>query len=118
VGADDEDDVVAMGQVVLMQSEGFAEEALDAISARGGADGFGDSEAEPRVGKIVGAGIGDEGPLDCFAAGFEDRGKLGAGADAVGFGEAIGLGHGGILATDGAGVEIRIAKSEIRVNDE
>ena len=87
VGADDEDQVIAFGPVVLVEAEGFVKEALDAVSARGGADGSGDADAEARMGEIVGAGVGDERAAGGFDAVFEDGREVGAGADAAGFGE-------------------------------
>jgi hypothetical protein len=103
VGADDEDQIITFRPVVLMEAEGFAEEALDAIAARGGADGFGEAEAEARMGEVIGTGVGDDGAAGVADAGFEDGGKFGARADAEGFGEGVGGGgHEEILATDGA----------------
>jgi hypothetical protein len=101
VGADDEDDIVAPGPVVLVEAEGLAEEAFDAIACWGGADVAGDADAEARVREIVGAAEGDERAAGGFDAVFEDGGEFGAGADAVGFGKTVGR-HEKILATDGA----------------
>ena len=89
VGADDENQVVALRPVVLVEAEGLAEEPLDAVAARGGADAPGDADAEARMREIVGAGEGDEGAAGGFDAVFEDRGEIGARADAVGFGETV-----------------------------
>ena len=103
MGADHKDNVIADGPVVLVEAEGFAEEAFDAVAARGGADSAGDADAQARVGEIVGAGVADERAAGGFDAVFEDGGEIGTGADAVGFGEGVSAGgHGGILATDGA----------------
>lgn len=87
VGADDENDVITFGPVVLVEAEGFAEEAFDAIAARGGADSAGDADAEARMGEVVGVGVGDEWAAGGFDAVFEDGREIGAGADAEGFGE-------------------------------
>src|SRR5688572_9149902 len=61
VGADDDNEVVAGGEVVLVEAEGFAEAALDAVSPDGGADLAGDGEAEARVREGVGDGVEGEG---------------------------------------------------------
>ncbi len=87
VGADHKDNVIAFGPIVLVEAEGFAEEAFDAVAARGGADGSGDAHAEARVGEIVGAGVGDQRAAGGFDAVFEDGGEIGAGADAESFWE-------------------------------
>ena len=87
MGADDEDQVIADGPIMLMKTEGFAEEAFDAVAARGGADGSGDADAQARMREIVGAGVGDQRAAGGFDAIFEDGREIGAGADAVGFGE-------------------------------
>ena len=87
VGADDQDEVVADRPVVLVEAKGFAEEAFDAVAARGGADGSGDADAQARMREIVGAGVGDQRAAGGFDAIFEDGREIGAGADAVGFGE-------------------------------
>jgi hypothetical protein len=87
VGADDEDQVITFGPVVLVEAEGFAEEAFDAVAARGGADVAGNADAQAGMREIVRAGVGDERAAGGFDAIFEDGREVGAGADAVGLGE-------------------------------
>ena len=73
VGTHDDYDVITFWPVVLVEAEGFAEEAFNAVAARGGADGSGDADAEARVRKFVGAGVSDQRAAGGFDAVVEDR---------------------------------------------
>ena len=105
VGSDDQDEVVADRPVVLVETKGFAEEALDAVAVRGGADTGRHADPQPRMRQIVGTGIGNQRAAGGFDSVFEYGREIGPGADAVGFGESVSrVGHKEILATDGAGM--------------
>ncbi len=105
VGADDQDEVVADGPVALVEAKGFAEEAFDAVAARGGADTGRHADPQARMRQIVGTGVGNQRAAGGFDSVFEYGREIGPGADAVGFGEGVSrIGHEEILATDGAGM--------------
>jgi len=85
-GADHKDNIIAFGPIVLVERKAFAEEAFDAVAARGGATaremlmprrGWGDCWGGRR--RPVAAGG--------FDAVLEDGREIGARADAVGVGK-------------------------------
>ena len=84
-GADDEVEGAGIDEreFVLKVAEGLADGALDAVAFDGVADGFGDREAQARVGEGVGLGEDDE-----WAAGFGDAG-VEDGPELEGVGEAV-----------------------------
>ncbi len=92
VMADDENDVVADGEIMLHEAEGFAEEALETVARDGLAgDAFGDAEAEAGMGEVVGEHDGQERAFGLFEAVVEDGGECAAAAEDVGFGEGEGF---------------------------
>jgi len=91
VGADDDDQIVPDGQVVLVKAEGLAEEAFDAVAARGGADAAADDDGEARMGQGVRESVDDQRSAGVADAGVEDGGDLVARAEAVGLGEGVGF---------------------------
>jgi hypothetical protein len=87
VGAHDDDEVVAAGQVGLVKTEGLAEETLDAVAADRGADSPAEDDAQARVRQVVGKSVGDERAAESANAGVEDAGEFGPGAKTAGLGE-------------------------------
>jgi hypothetical protein len=79
-----------------MQSEGFAEQPFDSVSANGSADAAGDADTQARMAETVWEGIGCEWAEGLFGLAVEYSGKDESAAQTIGFGKFIAdSGHGG-----------------------
>jgi len=79
-----------------MQSECFAEQSFNAVSAYGGADAAGDADAQAGMAEIVRQGIGGERALGLFDFAVKYGGENESPAQTIGLWEFVaGSEHGG-----------------------
>lgn len=100
VGADNDDDIVSGGEILLQEPDGFTEHALGAIALNGGADSARDAQAPSVMGKIVGPGIERQRPAGLLGVGGVDGGESALAAEAVRAWKFVGFGrHSGCIRT-------------------
>jgi hypothetical protein len=111
VGADDDEEIVALGEVLLGEAKGFTEAALDEVSLNGVAAAAADGDADA-WGKVVfpAEGAGHEGVADAAFSLGEELVEAGFSAEPAGAREGVGgggCGGGGPMGRCGHGDILR-----------
>jgi hypothetical protein len=104
VGADDDEEIVALREVLLGEAEGFAQAALDEVSLDGVAAAAADRDADAGREVVLAAeGAGHEGVADAAFALGEELVEAGFSAEAAGAREGVGGGGRGVWGAVGRG---------------